>query len=163
MPAERSYVPDVPTALMTADELLHAPIANKRTELVRGVLVVREPPGGLHGIATARLGAQLLVQPGASERPVPTHRGWRRTERLGRLLETQASEELAFHYPSFSLVDLLESRERVVDRDEVVEWTFIGRDPFLEDVVERRRGDATTSLDRATPHGVIHEDIAHGA
>ena len=34
---------------MTADELLHARFPNKRTELVRGVLHVREPAGFLHG------------------------------------------------------------------------------------------------------------------
>lgn len=39
--------------LMTADELLRTSMPNKRTELVRGQLVVREPrPGG--GSAVAR-------------------------------------------------------------------------------------------------------------
>jgi Uma2 family endonuclease len=42
-------------SLMTADELLHSDVAGKSTELVRGVLVVREPPGGLHGHLSARL------------------------------------------------------------------------------------------------------------
>ena len=46
---------------MTADELLHASIPNKRTELVRGVLVVREPPGGRHGFVAMNLGAELAV------------------------------------------------------------------------------------------------------
>lgn len=41
--------------LMTADELLRSDVPNKSTELVRGVLVVREPPGGLHGHLSARL------------------------------------------------------------------------------------------------------------
>lgn len=36
-------------ALMTADELLHLNLPNKRTELVRGVLIVREPAGYQHG------------------------------------------------------------------------------------------------------------------
>jgi Uma2 family endonuclease len=35
--------------LMTAEELLHANIPDKRTELVRGVLRVREPAGARHG------------------------------------------------------------------------------------------------------------------
>jgi len=35
--------------LMTADELLALSMPDKRTELVRGVLVVREPAGGRHG------------------------------------------------------------------------------------------------------------------
>ena len=42
---------------MTADELLHLDAANKRAELVRGVLVVREPAGYQHG----DVAAQLLV------------------------------------------------------------------------------------------------------
>jgi Uma2 family endonuclease len=48
MPAERAYVPEMPQ-LMTAEDLLHASVPDKRTELVRGVLVVREPAGGRHG------------------------------------------------------------------------------------------------------------------
>jgi Uma2 family endonuclease len=44
---------------MTADELLRASIPNKRTELVRGVLVVREPPGGRHGFVAMNLGVEL--------------------------------------------------------------------------------------------------------
>jgi len=50
MPAERAYVPNMSSAaLMTADELLALSMPDKRTELVRGVLVVREPAGGRHG------------------------------------------------------------------------------------------------------------------
>jgi Uma2 family endonuclease len=46
---------------MTADELLHANIPNKPTELVRGVLVVREPPGGRHGFVAMNLGVELGI------------------------------------------------------------------------------------------------------
>ena len=42
--------------LMTAEELLRNDVPNKSTELVRGVLVVREPPGGWHGHLSVRLG-----------------------------------------------------------------------------------------------------------
>ncbi len=59
MPAERAYVPNMPP-LMTADELLHVNIPGKQVELVRGVLVVREPPGIQHGAVMLRLGAMLL-------------------------------------------------------------------------------------------------------
>ncbi len=38
-----------PAALMTAEELLRLNIEDKRTELVRGVLYVREPAGYQHG------------------------------------------------------------------------------------------------------------------
>lgn len=59
MPAERAYVPSMPP-LMTADELLHVNIPGKQVELVRGFLVVREPPGFQHGTIMARLGGMLL-------------------------------------------------------------------------------------------------------
>jgi len=59
MPAERAYVPNMPP-LMTADELLHVNIPGKHVELVRGVLVVREPPGFQHGALMARLGGMLI-------------------------------------------------------------------------------------------------------
>jgi Uma2 family endonuclease len=44
---------------MSAEELLRLKLPGKRTELVRGVLVVREPAGYLHGLVAARL-AKLL-------------------------------------------------------------------------------------------------------
>jgi Uma2 family endonuclease len=47
------------TPLMTAEELLYTNIPNKCTELVRGVLIVREPPGGRHGSVTMNLTLQL--------------------------------------------------------------------------------------------------------
>ena len=59
MPAEPTYVPKVPATLMTAEELLQTNIPDKRTELVRGVLVVREPPGGRHGSVTMNLALRL--------------------------------------------------------------------------------------------------------
>jgi Uma2 family endonuclease len=63
MPAERAYVPSVSLhGLMTADELLHLRIPNKRTELVRGVLVVREPAGGRHGRVAMELARRLANQ-----------------------------------------------------------------------------------------------------
>jgi len=62
MPAERAYVPNMSSAtLMTADELLHVRIPDKHVELVRGVLVVREPTGSTHGLVAMSLGAELAV------------------------------------------------------------------------------------------------------
>lgn len=46
-------------ALMTADELLHINVPNQWTELVRGRLVVREPPGYLHGYVALRIAAAI--------------------------------------------------------------------------------------------------------
>jgi Uma2 family endonuclease len=45
--------------LLTADELLALNIQNKRTELVRGRLIVREPAGFRHGVVAALLTAKL--------------------------------------------------------------------------------------------------------
>lgn len=61
MVAEPAYVPNMPPAsnLMTADELLHAHIPDKRSELVRGVLRVRKPAGAMHGWVALNLGAEL--------------------------------------------------------------------------------------------------------
>lgn len=58
MPAEHAYVPDM-SLLMTAEELLRTNVPNKRTELVRGRLIVHEPPGGRHGYVAANLAFRL--------------------------------------------------------------------------------------------------------
>ena len=57
MPAERAYVPDM--SLLTAEELLRTSKPNKRTELVRGHLIVREPAGWRHGEVTMNLATRL--------------------------------------------------------------------------------------------------------
>lgn len=48
---EQSSSPPV----VTADELLHLHLPDKQTELVRGRLIVREPPGYGHGLAAGKL------------------------------------------------------------------------------------------------------------
>jgi Uma2 family endonuclease len=48
-------------ATMTADELLRLNLPTKRTELVRGQLLVREPAGHVHGEAAVRLAAALVA------------------------------------------------------------------------------------------------------
>ncbi len=53
MPAEHVYVPIMPP-LMTAEDLLK-PGVPERADLVRGVLVVHEPPGFRQGEITVRL------------------------------------------------------------------------------------------------------------
>src|SRR5260370_5908725 len=69
MPAEHAYVPEMPQ-LMTAEELLYTNVPNKRTELVRGRLIVHEPPSGRHGYVATNLAFRLnqhvdLTGPGA--------------------------------------------------------------------------------------------------
>ena len=44
-----------PVGLMTAEELLAYPMPDKRVELVRGRLIVREPPGMRHGECASRV------------------------------------------------------------------------------------------------------------
>ena len=44
---------------MTAEELLHLNLPNKRTELVRGVLIVREPAGYQHGEVAMSIAASI--------------------------------------------------------------------------------------------------------
>ncbi len=55
----RSSFHHMAPALMTADELFHSNIPDKRTELVCGVLVVREPAGYNHGRVIAQLTGRL--------------------------------------------------------------------------------------------------------
>jgi Uma2 family endonuclease len=49
------------TTLVTADELQRLSIPNKQVELVRGVVVVRELPGGYHGALANELAHRLTV------------------------------------------------------------------------------------------------------
>ena len=51
------------TALMTAEELLLLNTPGKCTELVRGQLVVREPPGFAHGVIVMRIGRLISLDP----------------------------------------------------------------------------------------------------
>src|SRR5947199_258867 len=55
MSTDRVYVRSMPPVLMTAEELLHTSIPDKRVELVRGVLVVREPAEYRHGRVSMKL------------------------------------------------------------------------------------------------------------
>ena len=57
-PHEMPHV-TTPVALMTAEELLAYPMPDKRVELVRGRLIVREPPGMRHGECALRIGVSI--------------------------------------------------------------------------------------------------------
>src|SRR5690242_19469833 len=59
MPAEPAYVPNMTTPLMSAEELLQTHLPNKSAELVRGRLIVREPPGSSHGKIAMNLAVRL--------------------------------------------------------------------------------------------------------
>ena len=59
MSREPVYTLGMTPALMTAAELLHVP--DKHAELVRGVLIVREPPGLPHGRIAVELAVALVT------------------------------------------------------------------------------------------------------
>jgi Uma2 family endonuclease len=62
MEASIQYLEGVSHAvLLTADELLQLNLPHKRTELIRGRLIVREPAGALHGAVTMRIGARIAM------------------------------------------------------------------------------------------------------
>lgn len=61
MSASSPYYTNMNVAVMTAEELLVNRPRNKRCELVRGRLVVREPAGGRHGSVTAELAFRLTA------------------------------------------------------------------------------------------------------
>ena len=54
-----SEPPTVPSAL-SAEELLYLSLPDKQTELVRGRLIVREPPGYRHGVVALKI-ARLIA------------------------------------------------------------------------------------------------------
>ncbi len=58
--------------LMTADELLGYEIPGKRVELVRGRLLVHEPPGFEHGDVTLRIGVAVRQYVRATTPPLGT-------------------------------------------------------------------------------------------
>lgn len=62
MDPQRRYVSAMPpTAYQTANDLLRFREPGKTAELVRGVLIVREPPGTWHGARAARLTLRVGV------------------------------------------------------------------------------------------------------
>ena len=101
MPAYRSYVERMsPAATMTAEELLRLNLPNKRTELVKGVLVVREPAGYRHG----EVAMNLTLAIG----------GHVRTHDLGKLLAAETGFTLARNPDTVRAPDVaFISRERV--------------------------------------------------
>ena|SRR5947209_1749978 len=59
MPQTRAYVPNMTPVAMTAEDLLRSGSPDKRLELVRGRLLVREPAGWRHGLVTMNLAIRL--------------------------------------------------------------------------------------------------------
>src|SRR5439155_1005832 len=86
--------------VMTADQLLHASIPDKRTELVRGVLVVREPTGCNHGRVIAQLTGRLWshVERAAAGQLLGAETGFT----LFRDPDTVRAPDIAFLLPALS-------------------------------------------------------------
>ena len=57
---DRQYVPAMTPTLVTADQLEHLRLPDKHVELVKGVLIVKEPAGYRHGAVAARLAKVLM-------------------------------------------------------------------------------------------------------
>lgn len=60
MSAAPAYTRLMSASLMTAEELLYLDLPDKSVELVRGVLVVREPPGFRHGEVMVRIASAIM-------------------------------------------------------------------------------------------------------
>ena len=60
MARDRQYVPAMTPTLVTADQLERLHMPDKRVELVKGVLIVKEPAGYRHGAVAARLTKVLM-------------------------------------------------------------------------------------------------------
>ncbi|UCC48832.1 MAG: Uma2 family endonuclease, partial [Gemmatimonadota bacterium] len=89
------YIADmIPGGTMTADELLHLDLPGKRTQLVKGVLLVREPAGYRHGEVTAMLAKILMdhVDDGDLGRVVAAETGFK----LARDPDTVRAADVAF-------------------------------------------------------------------
>lgn len=56
-----AYIANMMPATITAEDLLRLNIQDKRSELVRGRLVVREPAGFAHGVVAARIGGAVAA------------------------------------------------------------------------------------------------------
>ena len=60
MMRDRQYVPAMTPTLVTADQLERLRLPDKHVELVKGVLIVKEPAGYRHGAVAARLAKVLM-------------------------------------------------------------------------------------------------------
>jgi len=127
MPAEPAYVPDM-TQLMTAEDLLQ-PHVPEHADLVRGVLVVREPPGFRHGEITVRLASALMIH-------VDAHN-------LGRVVGGDAGFKLQSHPDTVRGADIaFVSWERLPQRSPVG-FPSLGPDLVVEVLSPGDRPGAT--------------------
>jgi len=103
---------------MTADELLRTRLPDKRVELVRGVLVVREPAGFRHGAVSATL-TRLLGH------HVDAHR-------LGRVLAAGTGFKLAADPDTVRAPDLAFVRRERLPEPELLGYPALAPDLVVE-------------------------------
>jgi Uma2 family endonuclease len=100
MSSPSPYIANMAPPVMTADELLRLYVPNKRTELINGVLIVREPAGYQHG----RVAVALTLALGAF---VKEHR-------LGDVLAAETGFKLTSHPDTVRAPDVsFVSQERI--------------------------------------------------
>ena len=102
---DRGYITSIMGAqAVTAGDLQRLTPANKRSELVRGRLIVREPAGGRHGAVTNRLAYRLTAHVEAED--------------LGRVYAAETGFKLASDPDTVRAPDVaFMSRERVPDAE----------------------------------------------
>jgi Uma2 family endonuclease len=106
------------TALLTAEQLLEMSIPDKHVELVRGVLVVREPPGGRHG----RIAMNLAVELGMHVR----------THQLGVVYAAETGFTLSRHPDTVRAPDVAFIRHDRLPSPEPAGYPELGPDLVVE-------------------------------
>src|SRR3990172_12645160 len=117
MRSSRPYIPSMaPPASMTADQLLRLNLPDKRTELVKGALVVREPAGYRHGEVAVKLTMAIA--------------GFVHDRQLGAVLAAETGFKLFTNPDTVRAPDVA-----FVHRDRLPESSPAGYAPFAPDLV----------------------------
>src|SRR5262245_37423021 len=119
------------------------------------------PNSGPLGCKRGRAGvmstaADLRLEPGPGERPVPFGSGRRDTQDCGRLIVGEAGEVTQFDKPRLAWVPRREAVERLVERDQILVRLRGGE--FIEGLARR----AATALEALLAARVVDENPPHG-
>jgi Uma2 family endonuclease len=165
---------------LTAEELLHLALPNKQVELVRGRLIVREPPGYRHGITAAKLGR--LIANHATERAlgvvVAAETGFKlfadpdtvRAADVAFIARNRAPDPPPAGYPALApdlVVEVLSPNDRAGEvLSRVGDWLSAGtRIVWVVDPARRRAAvyRADTSVSLLAEHDTLEgEDVLPG-
>lgn len=116
---------------MTSEQLARHPIDNKRTELVRGRLVVREPAKPFHGLVAARVLTEIGI--------------YLRSNSIGEVFAAETGFTLERHPDTVRAPDVAYLSADRVPREEVVGFDEIAPDLVVEVL---SRGDRTRTVER---------------